>query len=112
LWIVNKQQELNEITRYRAALERIRRQKWNTYIQAGEARWKLQKILRRLRIRPLTKAFYEYRNKQYKVWKEKALKSWERLEKTHLGVSILDETININFRQERIIYEKNLGGRL
>ena len=54
----------------------------------------------------------DQRNKQYKVWKEKALKSWERLEKTHLGVSILDETININFRQERIIYEKNLGGRL
>ncbi|PVH74681.1 hypothetical protein DL98DRAFT_593884 [Cadophora sp. DSE1049] len=104
--------ELNEITRYRAALEGIRRQKWNTYIQAGEARWKLQKILRRLRVRPLTKAFYEYRNKQYKVWKKKALKSWKRLEKTHLGVSILDQTININFRQERIIYEKKLGGRL
>ncbi|KAH7382081.1 hypothetical protein BKA64DRAFT_713320 [Cadophora sp. MPI-SDFR-AT-0126] len=104
--------ELNEITRYRAALEKIRRQKWNTYIQAGKARWKLQKILRRLRVRPLTKAFYEYRNKQYKDWNKKALKSWKRLEKTHLGVSILDETININFRQERIIYEKKLGGRL
>ncbi|KAH7333062.1 hypothetical protein BKA65DRAFT_596682 [Rhexocercosporidium sp. MPI-PUGE-AT-0058] len=104
--------ELNEITQYRTALEIIRRQKWTTYIEAGEARWKLQKILRRLRIRPLTKAFYQYRNKQYKVWKEKALKSWKRLEKTHLGVCILDETININFRQERIIYEKKLGGRL
>ncbi|KAG4433759.1 hypothetical protein IFR05_010758 [Cadophora sp. M221] len=104
--------ELNEITRYRAALERIRRQKWNAYIEAGEARWKLQKICRRLRTRPLTKAFYQYRNKQYQVWKEKALKAWKRLEKTHLGVSILDETININFRQERIIYEKKLGGRL
>ncbi|KAH6706592.1 hypothetical protein BKA61DRAFT_141061 [Leptodontidium sp. MPI-SDFR-AT-0119] len=104
--------ELNEITRYRAALERIRRQKWNAYIEAGEARWKLQKIRRRLRTRPLTKAFSQYRNKQYQVWKEKALKAWKRLEKTHLGVSILDETININFRQERIIYEKKLGGRL
>ncbi|KAL2065929.1 hypothetical protein VTL71DRAFT_3599 [Oculimacula yallundae] len=107
--------ELNEITRYRAALEKIRRQKWKTYLEAGEARWKLQKILRRLRIHPLTKAFCQYRKKQYDVWKDKALKSWKRFEKTHHGISLLDETININVRQEGLIYrniEKKLGSRL
>ncbi|XMA15197.1 hypothetical protein WAI453_007988 [Rhynchosporium graminicola] len=109
-------EELNQITRYRAALEKIRRQKWKTYLEAGEARFKLQKILRRLRVRPLTKAFYQYRRKQYGFWKEEALKSWKRLEKTHVGIRILDETIDINVRQEGMIYkniEKNgLDGRV
>ncbi|CZT04841.1 uncharacterized protein RAG0_11150 [Rhynchosporium agropyri] len=109
-------EELNQITRYRAALEKIRRQKWKTYLEAGEARFKLQKILRRLRVRPLTRAFYQYRMKQYGFWKEEALKSWKRLEKTHVGIRILDETIDINVRQEGMIYkniEKNgLGGRV
>ncbi|KAJ5040223.1 uncharacterized protein L3040_005885 [Drepanopeziza brunnea f. sp. 'multigermtubi'] len=103
--------ELNEITRYRAALEIILRRRWKTYLEAGEARFKLQKLVRRLRARPVTEAYFKYRNKQYKTWKGKALASWKRLEKMHSGVLILDATININFRQERIIYEKELGGQ-
>ncbi|KAI9050255.1 hypothetical protein LZ554_005423 [Drepanopeziza brunnea f. sp. 'monogermtubi'] len=102
--------ELNEITRYRAALEIILRRRWKTYLEAGEARFKLQKLVRRLRVQPVTEAYFKYRNKQYKTWKGKALASWKRLEKMHSGVLILDATININFRQERIIYEKELGG--
>jgi hypothetical protein len=60
----------------------------------------------------MTKRFHEYRKKQFETWKKKALRRWKRLEKTHLGILILDETINLNFRQERMIYEKKLGGRL
>jgi len=40
------------------------------------------------------------------------LRRWKRLEKMHRGVAVLDETINLNFRQERMIWEKKLGGRL
>jgi hypothetical protein len=110
----NTFQELNEITRYRSVLEDIRRRKWRKYIEAGEARWKLQQLLHRLRVRSwtMTKRYHEYRKKQFETWKKKALRRWKRLEKTHLGILILDETINLNFRQERMIYEKKLGGRL
>jgi hypothetical protein len=100
------------ITRYRGVLEVIRRGKWRTYLKAGEARWKLQQAIRKLKARPLTKAFLKYRKGQMKKWKQKALRAWERLEKTHIGVLILDETININFRQERIIYGKKLRAHL
>lgn len=97
--------ELNEITRYRAALEIIYRRKWRKYIKAGDARWKLQKALRHLKVRPLTKAFYKYRKEQFRTWKARALKLWKKLEKTHRGILILEETININFRQERIMHQ-------
>ena len=60
----------------------------------------------------MTKKFYKYREKQFNQWKVEALKRWKTLEKTHRGCLILDETININFMQERMIYEKKLGGRL
>jgi hypothetical protein len=60
----------------------------------------------------MPKKFHEYRKKQFENWKNKALGRWKRLEKTHLGILILDETINLNFRQERMIYEKKLGQRL
>jgi hypothetical protein len=60
----------------------------------------------------MTKRYHEYRKKQFETWKKEALRRWKRLEKTHLGILILDETINLNFRQERMIYEKKLGGRL
>jgi len=100
--------ELHAITRYRGLVEIIRRRKWKQYLKAGEARWKLQKVLRRLKSSPKTKAFYEYRKKQYDLWKDKALRTWKELEKIHRGVLILDETININFRQERMIYDKKL----
>lgn len=102
--------ELNEITRYRAALEIICRRKWREYIKAGDARWKLQQALHHLKCRPLTKPFYKYRKEQFRAWKAKALKLWKRLEKTHRGILILEETININFRQERMIHEKHLMG--
>jgi hypothetical protein len=65
-----------------------------------------------MRSKPFTKAFYEYRKSQYATWKRKALKSWQRLEKLHLGMRVLDEAIDINFRQERMVYEKKLGGGL
>jgi hypothetical protein len=104
----NRTQELNEITRYRAALEIIYRRKWRKYIKAGDARWKLQLALRHLKARPLTKAFYKYRKEQFRTWKAQALKLWKQLEKTHRGILILEETININFRQERIMHEKHL----
>jgi hypothetical protein len=106
----NNLQELNEITRYRAALEIIYRRKWRKYIKAGRARWQLQQALHHLKCRPLTKAFYKYRKEQFRYWKAKGLRLWKRLEKTHRGFLILEETININFRQERIIHEKKLGG--
>ncbi|PMD32292.1 hypothetical protein L207DRAFT_590586 [Hyaloscypha variabilis F] len=102
------QEELNEITRYRAALEIIYRRKWREYNKAGNARWKLQQVLHHLKRRPLTKPFYKYRKEQFREWKAKALKLWKRLEKTHRGILILDSTININFRQERMIHEKHL----
>ena len=60
----------------------------------------------------MTKRYHEYRKKQFQMWKKEALRRWKRLEKTHLGILMLDETINLNFRQERMIYEKKLGGRL
>jgi hypothetical protein len=60
----------------------------------------------------MPKKFCAYRKKQFEKWKKEALRRWKRLEKTHLGILILDETINLNFRQERMIYEKKLGGRL
>jgi hypothetical protein len=104
-------QELNEITRYRAALEIIYRRKWREYIKAGDARWKLQQALHHLKCRPLTKPFYKYRKEQFRAWKAKALKLWRRLEERHRGLLILEETININFRQERMIHEKHLMGR-
>jgi len=105
---IDLKQELNEITRYRAALEIIYRRKWRKYIQAGDARWKLQKALRHLKVRPLTKAFYKYRKEQFRTWKARALTLWKKLEKTHYGILILEETININFRQERIMHQKHL----
>jgi hypothetical protein len=108
---IDRPQELNEITRYRAALEIIYRQKWRKYIKAGDARWKLQQALRHLKVRPLTKAFYKYRKEQFRSWKAQALKLWKKLEKTHRGILILEETININFRQERIMHEKHLKGK-
>lgn len=106
----NRFQELDEITRYRAALEIIYRRKWREYIKAGKARWQLQQALHHLKCRPLTKPFYKYRKEQFRTWKAKALKLWKRLEKTHRGILILQETININFRQERMIHEKHLRG--
>ncbi|KAE8443678.1 hypothetical protein EG329_001450 [Mollisiaceae sp. DMI_Dod_QoI] len=102
--------ELNAITRYRVVVGIVHRRRWKEYVKAGEARWKLQQVLRRLRSRPLTKAFYEYRRKQFILWKEKALRTWKKLEKIQRGILILDETININFRQERMIYAKKLRG--
>ncbi len=105
---IHHPQELNEITRYRAALEIIYRRKWRKYIKAGDTRWKLQQALRHLKVRPLTKAFYKYRKEQFRTWKARALKLWKKLEKTHRGILILEETININFRQERILHEKHL----
>jgi hypothetical protein len=111
--ISKKSQELNEITRYRAALEIIYRRKWRKYIKAGQARWQLQQALHRLKCRPLTNAFYKYRKEQFRTWKTKGLRLWKRLEKTHRGIMILEGTININFLQERIIHEKKLGaGRM
>lgn len=105
-------QELNDITRYRTTLEIKHRRKWRRYIKAGKARWQLQQTLHHLKRRPLTKRFFEYRKEQYKAWKTKALELWKPLEKYHQGILILNETININFRQERIIHEKHLrGGR-
>lgn len=98
-------EELNDITRYRALLEIVHRRKWKKYLKAGEGRWKLQKVLRR---RTLTKAFYKYRKHQYRLWKEKALRTWKKLEKLHQGTTILEDTININFSQERMIYAKEL----
>ncbi|KAE9372908.1 hypothetical protein N431DRAFT_246303 [Stipitochalara longipes BDJ] len=103
--------ELNEITRYRAALEIIYRRKWREYNKAGNARWKLQQVLHHLKRRPLTKPFYKYRKNQFREWKAKALKLWKRLEKTHRGILVLESTININFRQERMIHEKYLKGK-
>jgi hypothetical protein len=58
---------LNEITRYRAALEIIYRRKWREYIKAGKARWQLQQALHHLKCRPLTKPFYKYRKEQFSV---------------------------------------------
>jgi hypothetical protein len=110
--IANRIQELDEITRYRAALEIIYRRKWRKYIEAGRARWQLQQAIHHLKCRPLTKAFYNYRKEQFKTWKATGLRLWKRLEKTHRGILILDGTININFRQERVIHEKNLEGRM
>ncbi|CAL3968319.1 unnamed protein product [Diplocarpon coronariae] len=104
--------ELNQITRFRFALSPILRRKWRTYLAAGEARFKLQNAVRRLRVRAPTRAFYEFRQQQYRDWKAKALRAWRKLEKTHLGVVVLDATIGINFRQERMIYEKRLRGRM
>ncbi|CZR69857.1 uncharacterized protein PAC_19757 [Phialocephala subalpina] len=100
--------ELDAITRYRALIEIVRRRKWKKYLKAGEARWKLQNVVRRLKSRPLSKKFYEFQKKQFDESKEKALRSWKKLEKVHQGTLILDETININFRQERMIYAKKL----
>jgi hypothetical protein len=108
--LILRWKELNEITRYRAALEIIRRHKWKKYIEAGHARMKLQKVIHKLRVRPLTKKFYAHREMQYRFWKDKALERWKRLEKIHRGVLVLDELISTNFGMERIIYKKKLDG--
>ncbi|KUJ13649.1 uncharacterized protein LY89DRAFT_144487 [Mollisia scopiformis] len=100
--------ELNLITRYRNLVEIIHRRTWKRYLKAGKARWQLQKVIGRHTSRSLTKAFFEHRKKQFTAWKTKALRAWKKLEKVHRGTLILDETININFRQERMIYAKKL----
>ena len=102
---------MNEITRYRAALEVIYRGKWRKYIVAGKARFELQKVIHSLKVQPLTEKFYKYRKQQFRSWKENALKLWKRLEKYHRGMLILDETIKINFRQERVMWEHHLRER-
>jgi hypothetical protein len=62
-----------------------------------------------MRGKPLyTKPFFEFRKKQYENAKIEALRLWKRLEKLHLGLKVLDEAIDVNFRQERIIYKKML----
>lgn len=93
-------------------LEIKHRRKWKKYIKAGKAWWALHQIRQHLKLRPLTNAFYRYRKEQSRKWKEEALKLWKPVEKYHRGILILNETININFRQERIIHAKHLkGGR-
>lgn len=86
-----------------------RRRKWKKYITAGEARFKLRRIMQKLRSRTTTsKEFYEFRKKQYRSWKEQALRRWKQLEKTQGGIKVLDDTINANFAMERTIYRKKL----
>ena len=107
------QQELDRLTKYRNAMERVKRIKWKKYLEEGKTRWQLQRYIRRMR--PVAKEIprlIEYRNVQLQRSDEMALKRWKRLEKLHLGLRVLDEAIDLNFRQERIIFEKKLGGRL
>lgn len=100
------------MTAYRSSLERVKRAQWKTYLRAGEKRYKFQKYLTKHRLYRTTRPkLYKYRKTQYKKWKDEALQEWKVLEKLHLGVRILDATIHLNFRMERLLYEKKLGGR-
>jgi hypothetical protein len=110
--ITKSLQELNDITRFRARVEMRRRRNWKKYLEAGQARWKLQQILHKLRVRPTTKEFYTFRKNQYTYWKEEALRRWKGLERIHRSVLFLDEIINTNFLMERVIYKASLDGSL
>ncbi len=108
----NIEQELNTLTQYRAAMEFVRRRKWRSYIKAGRARYQLQKEVRKLRVRLRRESvgpkFVQHRTTLYEVWKEKAFRAWEKLEKVQVAMKVLDEAIHINFRQERMTYRKRL----
>lgn len=100
------------MTRYHAQLVQMKRTLWRSYLGAGKKRYQFQKWLRKhpshKRTTPL---FYKFQRRQYKMWKEKAFSKWSLLEKVHLGIRVIDETIHLNFRMERLLYEKRLGGR-
>lgn len=91
----------------------MRRRKWKSYIEAGQARWKLQKIVHKLRKedRKSGKLLLGMRTRQYEDWKQEALRRWKKLEKYQIGALVLDELINTNFLMERVIYKSELDAR-
>lgn len=100
------------MTMFRAVVERVKRVCWREYIDAGRKRYQFQRYLKRHRhIRRSHRQFYKFQRQQYEKWKDAALEKWKILEKMHLGVRVLDETIHLNFRMERLLYERHLGGR-
>jgi hypothetical protein len=45
---------------------------------------------------------------QFKREQEKAFKLWKKVEKYQIGCMVLDSTVDINFWQERVLWEKRL----
>lgn len=110
--VAHRKQELNRMTKYRDAMERVKRRRWKKYLRAGHKRWQYQREERNMRRGAhRTPELYAHKKALHEKWDKKAFKRWQRLEKLHLGLRVLDETIDLNFRQERIIYEFRLDGR-
>jgi len=100
------------MTKYRDAMERVKRRRWKKYIRAGHKRWHYQREERNMRgVAHRSPKRYARHKALHEKWDKKAFKRWQRLERLHLGLRVLDETIDLNFRQERLIYEFRLDGR-
>jgi hypothetical protein len=114
--LAKRNQELNILTQYRAAMEFVRRRQWSSYINAGRAKYQLQKEIRKLKVRVVHQSigtkFFDHRMALYETWKEKAYRAWEKLEKIQVAMKVLDEAIHINFRQETMIYHKRLDAKV
>ncbi len=108
--LTTRTQELHTLLSFHSTLSTIHHSKFISYLPAAHARFALHQILERHRPgKTIAPKFYQYRKRQFEKWDREALARWKKLERVQWGMEVLNETLGLNFRQERLLYRKRLG---